>query len=308
MRGCAPPTISSRAPKPTTAASRSCRCRKPARDISLRDAAAPRACGCASSSRSRTRVERNEALPAIARFVAATPTIEVVWLSDGVDLGAGRGIRRRARQVLAGQAVTVIEGGIAPAHALAAADNAAGALTVKVLRANRARRGHRRRARARSQRLAARRGALHLQGQRARNRSRRSTCRSRSATTSRGSKSRRALGRRRATARQALAAAHHRRDLRRDRRYRAAAARLDLSICRARSTRSPTCGWPSAARRRKRCARFLEQNVPMLILADVGNVAGAGARAARRNGSRTAACWCALPARGLPRPTTISCR
>ena len=38
--------------------------------------------------------------------------------------------------MLQGKAVTVVEGGVAPAHALVAADNAAGALTVKVLRAN----------------------------------------------------------------------------------------------------------------------------------------------------------------------------
>jgi hypothetical protein len=47
---------------------------------------------------------------------------------------------------------------------------------------------------------------------------------------------------------------------------------------------------------------FLDQNLPMLILADVGNVAGS------RAGSRTAACWCVSPGRGSPRPTTISCR
>ena len=53
--------------------------------------------------------------------------------------------------------------------------------------------------------------------------------------------------------------------------------------------------------------RFLEQNVPMIILADVGNVAGE-AHDRLAAGSRTAACWCASPARGLPPPTTISCR
>ncbi len=34
-------------------------------------------------------VERAEILPAIARFVAATPELEIVWLADGVDLGGG---------------------------------------------------------------------------------------------------------------------------------------------------------------------------------------------------------------------------
>ena len=50
---------------------------------------APRACGSSSSSRSRTRVDRADALPAIARFLADAPDVELVWLSDGVDLGHG---------------------------------------------------------------------------------------------------------------------------------------------------------------------------------------------------------------------------
>ena len=87
--------------------------------------------------------------------------------------------RRRARRnefvtelgkVLQGKSVTVVDGGVAPAHALAAADNAAGALTVKVLRASAARQRHRPRARARPEGPAARRSAVRLQGQRARDR------------------------------------------------------------------------------------------------------------------------------------------
>ena len=46
-------------------------------------------------------------------------------------------------------------------------------------------------------------------------------------------------------------------------------------------------------------ARFLDQHLPMLILADVGNVAG-GARRGSTNGSTMAACWCASRARILP--------
>src|SRR5215510_14945768 len=65
-------------------------------------------------------IERAEALPTITRFLAATPEAEIFWLSDGVDLG---------------RSATVVEGGIEPARALAAAENTAGALTVKVLRA-----------------------------------------------------------------------------------------------------------------------------------------------------------------------------
>ncbi len=81
-------------------------------------------------------VDRNEALPAITRFVSATPSIEALWLSDGVDVAKGAEFVAELGKILQGKAVTVIESGLAPAHALVAADNAAGALTVKVLRAN----------------------------------------------------------------------------------------------------------------------------------------------------------------------------
>ena len=80
-------------------------------------------------------VDRNQALPAIARFVAATPTIEALWLSDGVDVAKSAEFVGELAKVLQGKAVTVVESGVAPAHALVGADNAAGALTVKVLRA-----------------------------------------------------------------------------------------------------------------------------------------------------------------------------
>ena len=80
-------------------------------------------------------IERVEALPQIARFLAAAPGVEIIWLSDGVDLGRAKdfvdGLARAADK----RPVTVVDGGIGPAHGLAAADNAAGALTVKVLRA-----------------------------------------------------------------------------------------------------------------------------------------------------------------------------
>ena len=81
-------------------------------------------------------VERADALPTIGRFLAATPDVEMVWLTDGVDLGGGsdfvaalaRLVERRADHRGRGRRCR-------PARALAGADNAAGALTVKVLRA-----------------------------------------------------------------------------------------------------------------------------------------------------------------------------
>jgi hypothetical protein len=80
-------------------------------------------------------IERLDALPQIAKFLAAAPAVEIIWLSDGVDLGRAKefvdGLARAADK----HPITVVDGGVRPAYALAAADNAAGALSVKVLRA-----------------------------------------------------------------------------------------------------------------------------------------------------------------------------
>jgi hypothetical protein len=80
-------------------------------------------------------IERSEALPSLARFVAGAPAVEVLWLSDGVDVAKGAEFIAELAKLLQGKPVTVVEGGVTPAHALVAADNAAGSLTVKVLRA-----------------------------------------------------------------------------------------------------------------------------------------------------------------------------
>ena len=80
-------------------------------------------------------IDRTEALPAIARFLAGAPSVELLWLSDGVDVAKGAEFIAELGKLTQGKSVTVVEGGVAPAHALAAADNAAGSLTVKVLRA-----------------------------------------------------------------------------------------------------------------------------------------------------------------------------
>src|SRR5437868_3506817 len=80
-------------------------------------------------------VERADALPALGRFLGATPEVEFVWLTDGVDLGGGSDFVSALARLVEQRPMTVIEGGLATAHALSGADNAAGALTVKVLRA-----------------------------------------------------------------------------------------------------------------------------------------------------------------------------
>jgi hypothetical protein len=79
-------------------------------------------------------VERADALPAFGRFLAATPEVELVWLTDGVDLGGGSDFVAALGRLVEQRPITVVEGGLAPAHALVGAENSAGALTVKVLR------------------------------------------------------------------------------------------------------------------------------------------------------------------------------
>lgn len=79
-------------------------------------------------------VERSDALPAISRLLAATPDMQVVWLSDGADLGRGSDFIAGLARLTEGRSVSVVTGGLPTAHALTAADNAAGSLAVKVLR------------------------------------------------------------------------------------------------------------------------------------------------------------------------------
>jgi hypothetical protein len=107
---------------------------EPTRDISLEPPGAARVRLHKLKPKPHT-VERAEALPTIKRFLAATPDAELIWLSDGVDLGHGADFINGLAGTLDKNPITVVEGGITPAHALAAADNAAAALGVKVLRA-----------------------------------------------------------------------------------------------------------------------------------------------------------------------------
>ena len=107
---------------------------EPGRDISLDTPAAARVRVRQLKPKPHT-VERAEALPALARFLSIAPSAEVIWLSDGVDLGRAGDFVAGLVRTLAGKPLTVVEGGVEPARALSSADNAAGALTVKVMRA-----------------------------------------------------------------------------------------------------------------------------------------------------------------------------
>jgi len=81
-------------------------------------------------------IERVETLPAIARFLKATGDCEIAWLSDGVDTGRGPEFVEGLGKTIGDRSLTIFENGTASPLALAAAENAAAKMTVKVLRAN----------------------------------------------------------------------------------------------------------------------------------------------------------------------------
>src|SRR5258705_181562 len=79
-------------------------------------------------------IERVETLPAIERFLKATGDCEIAWLSDGVDTGRGPEFLQGLSKTIGDRALTIFDGGTAAPLALAAAENAAAKMTVKVLR------------------------------------------------------------------------------------------------------------------------------------------------------------------------------
>src|ERR1700726_3859234 len=81
-------------------------------------------------------IERVETLPAIERFLKVTGDCEIAWLSDGVDTGRGAEFMQGLSKTLGDRTLTVFGGGAPSARALAAAENAAAKMTVKVLRAD----------------------------------------------------------------------------------------------------------------------------------------------------------------------------
>jgi hypothetical protein len=80
-------------------------------------------------------VERVETLQPLKHFLARTGDAEIVWLSDGVDTGRGSDFVADLAATIGERPLTIFKGGTPPAHALAAAENAAAKMTVKVLRA-----------------------------------------------------------------------------------------------------------------------------------------------------------------------------
>jgi hypothetical protein len=79
-------------------------------------------------------IERVETLPAIERFLKTTGDCEIAWLSDGVDTGRGPEFLQGLSKAIGDRVLTIFEGGTPAPLALAAAENAAARMTVKVLR------------------------------------------------------------------------------------------------------------------------------------------------------------------------------
>jgi len=79
-------------------------------------------------------VERVETLPALERFLKATGDSEIAWLSDGIDTGRGTEFLESLGKTVGERILTIFEGGASTPLALVAAENAAAKMIVKVLR------------------------------------------------------------------------------------------------------------------------------------------------------------------------------
>src|SRR4051812_5287225 len=106
---------------------------EPTRDITLMPAGAARVALRQLTPKPYS-IERVEALPALERFLKATGDCEIAWLSDGVDTGRGPEFLQGLGKPIGDRSLTIFEGGTAPPLALVGAENAAAKMTVKVLR------------------------------------------------------------------------------------------------------------------------------------------------------------------------------
>ena len=109
---------------------------EPARDITMMPAGTARVALRQLSPKPYS-IERVETLPTIERFLKATGNCEIAWLSDGVDTGRGGEFLEGLSKTTGDRTLTVFDGGMPSPLALAAAENAAAKMTVKVLRVDR---------------------------------------------------------------------------------------------------------------------------------------------------------------------------
>ena len=105
----------------------------PNRDITIMPAGAARV-ALRQFSPKPYAIDRVETLTALDRFLKATGDADIAWLSDGVDTGRGAEFVEGLGKTIGDRALTIFAGGTPSPMALAAAENAAAKMTVKVLR------------------------------------------------------------------------------------------------------------------------------------------------------------------------------
>jgi hypothetical protein len=105
----------------------------PNRDITIMPAGAARV-ALRQLSPKPYAVDRVETLTVLDRFLKATGDADIAWLSDGVDTGRGAEFVEGLGKTIGDRALTIFAGGTPSPMALAAAENAAAKMTVKVLR------------------------------------------------------------------------------------------------------------------------------------------------------------------------------
>ena len=108
---------------------------EPNRDITLMPAGAARVALRQLAPKPYS-IERVETLATVDRFLKATGDCEIAWLSDGVDTGRGEEFLQGLGKTIGDRTLTVFEGGTPSPLALVAAENAAAKMIVKVLRAD----------------------------------------------------------------------------------------------------------------------------------------------------------------------------
>src|SRR6516164_1945504 len=106
-----------------------------ARDITLMPAGAARV-ALRQLSPKPYAIERVETLASIERFLKSAGDVEIAWLTDGIDTGRGAEFIEALGKTIGDRSLTVFEGGTPSPMALVAAENAAAKMTVKVLRAD----------------------------------------------------------------------------------------------------------------------------------------------------------------------------
>jgi hypothetical protein len=106
---------------------------EPNRDITLMTAGAARVALRQLAPKPYS-IERVETLAAVDRFLKTTGDCEIAWMSDGVDTGRGEEFVQALGKTIGDRTLTVFEGGTSSPLALAAAENAAAKMIVKVLR------------------------------------------------------------------------------------------------------------------------------------------------------------------------------